>query len=119
MLTEKEYNALEHGGFKPYYHELKGALKAQRDLTASIKDAEWKSRLETEFCKGYREAVDDSSIRCQARIEALIEEIDNLIIGVDGCEFEKRLDGDKGCLVLDMNQNQWDEFRATKKGGEG
>ena len=60
-------------------------IKAQRDLTASI---------------------------YQQKIEALIEEIDNLIIGVDGCEFEERLNGDKGCIVLDMNRNQWEALKV-------
>ncbi len=39
--------------------------------------------------------------------------IDNLIIGVDGCKFEQRLDGDKGCLVLDMNDNQWQDQKKS------
>ena len=45
------------------------------------------------------------------------EYFENLIIGVEGCEFEERLDGDKGCLVLDMNQNQWDEYWQSLKSG--
>ena len=61
------------------------------------------------YLRGYAQAEQSQT----ARIEALIEEIENLIIGVEGCEFEERLDGDKGCLVLDMNRNQWDEFKAT------
>ncbi len=61
----------------------------------------------------FQKGVEVSKELCLARIGALIEEIEDLIIGVDGCKFEERLDGDKGCLVLDMNQNQWDEFKAT------
>jgi len=37
----------------------------------------------------------------------VVEFVSSLIIGIDGCKFEERLDGDKGCLVLDMNENQW------------
>ena len=48
----------------------------------------------------------------QKEIEKLFEEIDSLIIGVEGCKFEERLDGDKGCLVLDMNQNQWQALKS-------
>ena len=43
----------------------------------------------------------------QAGIKEVVEFINNLIIGIDGCRFEERLDGDKGCIVLDMNENQW------------
>ena len=43
----------------------------------------------------------------KAGIGKVAEFIDDLIIGVEGCEFEERLDGDKGCIVLDMNENQW------------
>ena len=42
----------------------------------------------------------------------VVEFIDDLIIGIDGCKFGERLDGDKGCIVLDMNENQW---QAQKK----
>lgn len=42
----------------------------------------------------------------QARRE-VVDFISDLIIGVEGCAFEERLDGDKGCIVLDMNENQW------------
>ncbi len=42
--------------------------------------------------------------------EGIKKYLDSLIIGIDGCSFEERLDGDKGCLGLDINQNQWDEF---------
>jgi len=45
-------------------------------------------------------------------IREVVEWIDGLIIGVDNCKFEERLDGDKGCIVLDMNENQW---QAQKK----
>ena len=40
-------------------------------------------------------------------IEEAAEFISMLIIGVEGVEFEERFDGDKGCLLLDMNENQW------------
>jgi len=42
----------------------------------------------------------------------VVEWINKLIIGIEGCKFEERLDGDKGCIVLDMNENQWE---AQKK----
>ena len=42
----------------------------------------------------------------------VVEFVDDLIIGIDNCKFEERLDGDKGCIVLDMNENQW---QAQKK----
>ena len=42
----------------------------------------------------------------------VVKWINNLIIGIEGCKFEERLDGDKGCVVLDMNENQW---QAQKK----
>ncbi len=47
---------------------------------------------------------------CREKGERIFKEINNLIIGIDGCKFEERLDGDKGCIVLDMNENQWREF---------
>jgi len=40
-------------------------------------------------------------------IREVVEFINNRIIGVAGCTFEERLDGDKGCIELDMNENQW------------
>ena len=40
-------------------------------------------------------------------IKEVVEFINALIIGIEGCKFEERLDGDKGCIVLDMNENQW------------
>ena len=46
----------------------------------------------------------------QAKLDAIREVvgfINNLIIGTEGCAFEERLDGDKGFLCLDMNENQW------------
>ena len=43
----------------------------------------------------------------KAGIKEVVEFINNLIIGIDGCKFEERLDGDKGCIVLDINENQW------------
>ena len=46
-------------------------------------------------------------VNYQAGIKEAVEFINNLIIGIEGCEFEERLDGDKGCIVLDMNENQW------------
>lgn len=39
--------------------------------------------------------------------EEIFGEIDDLIIGIDNCVFDERLDGDKGCIVLDMNENQY------------
>lgn len=65
----------------------------------------------------------NKAIKAQAKLTASIvrEEIEKylsgLIIGVDGCTFEERLDGDKGCIVLDMNENQWREFWQSIKGG--
>lgn len=56
-----------------------------------------------------------------AIVREIFEEIDNLIIGVEGCTFEERLDGDKGCIVLDMNENQWQALKQRilkKYGGE-
>jgi len=43
----------------------------------------------------------------QAGIKEVAEFINDLIIRIEGCTFEERLDGDKGCIVLDMNENQW------------
>ena len=43
----------------------------------------------------------------KAGIKKVAEFINDLIIGIEGCKFEERLDGDKGCIVLDMNENQW------------
>jgi len=39
----------------------------------------------------------------------VVESINDLIIGIEGCKFEERLDGDKGCIVLDMNESQWQD----------
>uniref|UniRef100_A0A6M3Y4C6 Uncharacterized protein n=1 Tax=viral metagenome TaxID=1070528 RepID=A0A6M3Y4C6_9ZZZZ len=47
-------------------------------------------------------------------IEEIFNELNELIIGIEGCKFEERLDGDKGCIVLDMNENQWQAFWAEK-----
>ena len=46
----------------------------------------------------------------KAQAEEIKRELDGLIIGINGCEFEERLDGDKGCIVLDMNENQYQDF---------
>jgi len=43
-------------------------------------------------------------------VEAIYNELTALIIGVNGCDFDQRLDDDKGCIVLDMNMNQWRKF---------
>ncbi len=67
---------------------------------------------------GLRTVPDLISAQDAKTARILIEKIDNLIIGVDGCDFGERLDGDKGCLVLDMNQNQWNKFKATHLKGE-
>jgi len=47
-------------------------------------------------------------------ISEVVEFINDLIIGIDGCKFEERLDGDKGCIVLDMNENQWQDFKRKR-----
>ena len=48
-----------------------------------------------------------AEISFKAGRKEVVEFIDNLIIGIEDCKFEERLDGDKGCIVLDMNENQW------------
>ena len=99
---------------------LKGIVKAQRDLTASIKDAEykeindkvekWQSGFE-HFLLGNLELtqktiaghVEKTEAKCQARIEALIEDFRNLS-GV--MEF------------IGMHcEEAWEELLATHKGG--
>ena len=47
-------------------------------------------------------------------VKDIFEELSDLIIGIEGCKFEERLDGDKGCIVLDMNENQWKVFWEEK-----
>ena len=42
--------------------------------------------------------------------EEIKRELEELIIGIEGCKFEERFDDDKGCIVLDTNMNQWREF---------
>ncbi|KKN21710.1 hypothetical protein LCGC14_0922500 [marine sediment metagenome] len=53
----------------------------------------------------------------QKVLRGIKKELNGLIIGIDNCKFEERLDGDKGCIVLDMNENQWQKF-WQKYGGE-
>ena len=91
------------------------------EVSLATQDVKTAKRLNDGWERAFEKALDEKDAQCQAKIEALIEEIENLIIGVEGCEFEERLIGDKGCLVLDMNQNQWDDFKAkyTSKGDEG
>ncbi len=48
-----------------------------------------------------------AEISFKAGIKEVGDFINNLIIGIEGCKFEGRLDGDKGCIVLDINENQW------------
>lgn len=43
----------------------------------------------------------------QAGIREVVGFINDLIFAIEGCEFEERLDGDKGYICLDMNENQW------------
>ena len=43
----------------------------------------------------------------RAGIKEVVEFINSLIIGIEGCKFEERLDGNKGCILLDMNESQW------------
>ena len=68
------------------------------------------------FMAGYKSGFNDcikSSLENdfeggkQVGIREVVEFIDNLIIGIEGCKFEERFDGDKGCIILDMNENQW------------
>jgi len=56
----------------------------------------------------YTQAYLDNRLRVQA--EEIKKELEGLIIGMDNCEFEERMDGDKGCIVLDMNMNQWNDY---------
>ena len=59
-----------------------------------------------EHCQPYcHEAQAEISFKAGTRKVA--EFVNNLIIGVDNCKFEERLNGDKGCIVLDINENQW------------
>ena len=116
LLNTHPYNDL------PASHQerIQRAIKAQRDLTAEIKDAELCEVLNeksNEYCNQIIALKEELQAKCQVGKAALIEEIDRLIIGIDGCEFEERLDGDKGCIVLDMNQNQWEalKVKATQK----
>ena len=119
LLTDEELRGTSPSGswYVGCLQCAKRVAKAQRDLTAKTVKDEW--RVKASDLVAMRAEIAEK--KCQARIEALIEEIANLIIGVEGCEFEERLIGDKGCLVLDMNQNQWDDFKAkyTSKGDEG
>ena len=55
----------------------------------------------------YDVAREQSEISFKSGVKEVVEFINNLIIGIEGCKFEERLDGDKGCIVLDMNENQW------------
>jgi len=55
----------------------------------------------------YREIANLMLESRKAGIKEVVGFINKLIIGIDGCKFEERLDGDKGCIVLDMNENQW------------
>ena len=76
---------------------------------------EWCVKHENWFqynCPDCMVDANENSIKEEGRRE-VVEFIDNLIIGIEGCKFEERFDGDKGCIVLDMNKNQW---KAQKKG---
>ena len=94
-----------------------------KEQTSEIEDILiWtrEAQAEISFKMGYNQALKDirdgrqhqtlhaiqRKIAREARRE-VVEFINNLIIGIDGCKFEERFDGDKGCIVLDMNENQW------------
>ena len=72
----------------------------------------YREKLNEAFSKGYQLACDQLSKHYRKQIEEIFREIEGFIIGVDGCKFEERLDEDKGCLVLDMNQNQFNEMKS-------
>ena len=81
--------------------EIKAAIKIPTNLPLSF-----------EACGIDFERVAQAQLESdEAEIRKIFEEIDNLIIGIDGCKFEERLDGDKGCIVLDMNENQWQALK--------
>ncbi|KKN62163.1 hypothetical protein LCGC14_0514420 [marine sediment metagenome] len=90
-----------------------GYDQALKDIERLIKQARaegFKAGQEEE-AKGGHNTISFLEGR-KAGMKEVAEFIDDLIIGVEGCEFEERLDGDKGCIVLDMNENQW---QAKKK----
>jgi len=82
------------------------------EKTKKILDDPLHGFTEKQRCQVARQIVEALEAAEKKRMEETLVEIESLFIGVDGCEFEERLDGDKGCLVLDMNQNQWDEFKS-------
>ena len=62
------------------------------------------AQADISFFKGEEQGM---RLGLQLGKKMVIEFISDLIIGIDGCKFEERLGGDKGCIVLDMNENQW------------
>jgi len=105
-------------------------INEHKDLTLDFPLNGWlrdtcikEAQAEVSFKAGYTEGQTDREIAVQQAYEAgldkgrnagkqegrqeVVEFINNLIMGIDGCKFEERLDGDKGCIVLDMNEDQW------------
>ena len=78
------------------------------------------AQAEISFKAGYEQSVLDNDNWAKADygyklgMREVMEFIDNLIIGIDNCKFEERLNGDKGCIVLDMNENQWQAFKKER-----
>ena len=99
LLTEIEVGALDAGYLDEadrepggtgdsFYEDYEPLLKAQRDLTASIKDAEknaefgnWRAYDMAIAAQYTKEQVEKAEAKSAARIEALIEEIETLLLG--------------------------------------
>lgn len=85
LLTKAEMSAINNAQpLEAKYGEVFEAIAiAQRDLTASIKDAEFtneKDAIHTAHNKLHQDKVDAVKAECQARIENLIKEIENQMI---------------------------------------
>ena len=97
-----------------------GIAKAQRDLTASEKDAEWEKNIFAQSSE--RAAITlmeewEKLVRaeCQARIEALIEEIEAMPV------IERFADEKSGAVESEgyyIDKPFVEALKATKKGGE-
>ena len=59
--------------------------------------------------KRIAQAQAQAEVSFKAGVKEVADFISRLIIGIEGCEFEERFDGDKGSIVVDMNENQWHE----------
>ena len=89
--------------------KLELVAKAQAEIS-------FKAGMEYALTKeGVKESLDSICRReRQGGRREVVEFIDDLIIGIDNCKFEERLNGDKGCIVLDMNENQWQAFKKER-----